>query len=142
TSSLLRTVLGACGGALLLFLSARAFRSAFSPARVPVPAPTGRAHFRAGAMISLANPHPLASRLAPGPGRAARGHGQPPVQRLAVFLTGFLLACGLYCPAVSAVIAAGRRAVGPGTVRVLHGLSGAMLLTVAARLGYELVSRS
>lgn len=130
------TALGALGVALLFWLAWRALREAWAgalPHEASVEAQASRGDFAAGAALSLSNPQNITFWLGVGGGAiAALGPQRQPV--LAVFFTGFMSACVVWCFLMAAIIAWGRRFLSGGFYRWVNFACGVAMVYFGVRL--------
>jgi chemosensory pili system protein ChpE len=121
-SPAIRFLLGLIGAGFLFFLAWTAGRGAWT-GRIGKPAnepDRGRGDFAAGALVSLANPFALAFWLGLGGTVAGVGGRDPGPGDFALFLVGFLGAATAWCFAFSALVAGGRRLIGPAFFRWIN----------------------
>lgn len=147
---LLRSVLGAVGVTLLLYLAWKALRDAWRPhapaeraAGTPLGGATGpvavRGDFAIGAALSLSNPFNIVFWLGVGGGVLSAYVAEPYAVHYLAFFGAFLAACVVWGTLMAALVAYGRRFLDGYLFRVVNAVCGLALLYFAAGLFQQLL---
>jgi threonine/homoserine/homoserine lactone efflux protein len=132
------TVLGMGGVLVLGYLGVDAFRAGGTPPSADAFAPTGHP-FLVGFGIGIANPITLLWFLTVG-GALIAAQGEGRMGGLAVaFGVSFVIGVLFWDTVVAALAGAGRRWMGPRTLRALNAIAGLVFFGFAARLLWKLL---
>jgi len=130
------TVLGVGGVLVLGYLGVDAFRAGVTPPNLETLTPTGHP-FLVGFGIGIANPITLLWFLTVGGALiAAQGGGRTGGLAVA-FGTSFVIGVLCWDTVVAALAGAGRRWMGPRTLRVLNAIAGLVFFGFALRLAWK-----
>ncbi len=129
-----RVLLSLVGVGFLLRLAWAALRAARSGGAPQASDRLLVGDFASGALLSLANPLAVAFWLGVGGTMVTFGVAEPGRTHFAVFFAGFMLAATLWCFAVAAVIAWGRRWLTPRLFRAINLLCALALGSFGMRL--------
>jgi chemosensory pili system protein ChpE len=137
--ALTRLILGAVGVLFLLWLTLNALRDAYRGTAGEAKASNVRDDLALGAVISLANPLPIAFWLGIGSTVIATGKGSPDPKDMLTFLAGFLCGALLWSFFLASLIAWGRRFVTPLFFRIVNLICGLALGFLALKLLWNTV---
>lgn len=129
--------IAAAGGLLLGWLGVRALLDAWHDRDPPVAPPSVRGDFATGAILSLTNPQAVAYWIAFGGSIEAIIGGRANSAQLAIFFTGFMVGCLVYCFLAATVIAGARSLITKSFYRVVNTVCGVALLSFAVLLIYD-----
>lgn len=129
--------IAAAGGLLLGWLGVRALLDAWHDREPPVAPPSVRGDFATGAFLSLTNPQAIAYWIAFGGSIEAIIGGRADFGQLAIFFTGFMVGCLVYCFLAAAVISGARSLLTNGFYRAVNAVCGVALLSFAVLLIYD-----
>lgn len=129
----LAVALALIGAAFLFSLARNAFRRAAAPESTAATGLHGGRPLMVGAIFSLANPAGIAFWTGMGGGLLATVDAPGPAQ-IATLLAGFMAGAFLWCLALPAAAAFGRRWVSPRWFRWVDALCGAALTVFGVRL--------
>jgi chemosensory pili system protein ChpE len=130
-----RVILSITGVALLLYLSGGALRDAIQDSPQEGVHSGARGDFTVGALLSLANPLPLALWLGVGSSTAI----SPNASQISIFFVGLLSSAMLWSVALAGVTAWGRRFVTPALFRIVSFVCGLALAGFAVRLAWNVI---
>ncbi len=123
----IQLIVGIAGACLLLRLSASALKDAWRGAMPAAAEARSGGDFAVGAFFSLTNPTAVPFWVGVGGGVIATATGHPQAGTIPAFFGGFVAGAVLWCVAVAAVVAWGRRFVDRRFFRWVNGLSGTLL---------------
>ena len=134
-------VVGVAGAALLAWLGLQALRDAWQN-RQPAAAPSSvGTDFATGAVLSLTNPQAVAYWIAFGGSiQVIIGHAAA-FSEFAVFFSGFMIACVVYCFLAAGLISGARSLLTDKLYRIVNATCGAALVGFALFLLYDTVGR-
>lgn len=119
SNDLARIALGVFGFILLLFLAYRSFSDFYYGISLEGEVSKGRNDFLTGALISLGNPSQIAFWVGIGGSVVGGIVPEPVAWDFVIFLAGYLLGSVIWCLAYSALVAYGRRYIGPKLFRAI-----------------------
>ena len=130
-----RVILSTVGIGLLLYLSGQALRDAIRVKPGEVPHTSVRGDFTVGAILSLANPLPIALWLGVGSGTIL----SPTSAEIGIFFMGLLSSAMLWSVALASLTAWGRRFVTRRLFRIVSFVCGLALGLFAVRLAFNVI---
>ncbi|HEU5374401.1 MAG TPA: LysE family transporter [Ktedonobacteraceae bacterium] len=133
-NTLIRLFLGIVGTLLLLWLTWSALRDAYRGNMAEAKAASKQGDFVLGALLSLANPLPIAFWLGIGSAMIATGQVSPDLEDMLIFLAGFLCGGLLWCVSLAGLLAWGRRFVTPLLFRLVNLVCGLAIGFFALKL--------
>ena len=134
-----RTVLGAVGVLLVLYLAWDALKAAWAGGSPTAREAAASGDFMTGAALSLSNPWNIVFWLGIG-STAFAGIAQPTSTQYLVFWLAFMLACTVYAFVISYIIASTQRIMTPTFFRVINLVCGLALLYFAYHLARDVVN--
>jgi len=138
----IRTVLGAVGVILLVYLGAMGIRDAFKPSPLEISDRDGekKGSFRTGMAISMANPIAVGYWLSVGGALVASGIvGSTPAQT-ASFVSGFLGGTFLWAFVMAFAVRWGKKILNPLAFRAITFTCGAIMLVFGFTLASQMFS--